>query len=278
MPTIAIITVVLNDIKGLERTFSSVTNQTSNDFEWIVIDGNSTDGSIEFLSKHDNLIEKWLSESDRGIYDAMNKGVKLTSADFVIFMNAGDEFSDPTVIEFICTNVLKSDNSVDVLLGGTQQTFKNLDVYRPPKPLKFITKGLPAFHQSTIYRTQRLRQRPYSSSYTLLADYEWLADCFTKGANLAIVDRPISRFHVGGASYRAFSQKSRELYAINREILKLNIFHAALNYLTALAKSVTGLAITRFPFRFSKEPLSLGRTSVPSGKVSFLAHQFSVEN
>jgi len=276
VPTIAIVTVVLNDLKGLERTYRSIAEQSSGDFDWIVIDGKSTDGSVEFLSAHESAIYRWVSESDDGIYDAMNKGVRLAHSEHILFMNAGDELNDSRVIEFLGRTVLNLECDIDVLLGGTQQVFKSASMYRPPKPLKFITKGLPAFHQSTLYRTQGLLRRPYRTDYVLLADYEWLANSFIKGVDLAVVDRELSRFYVGGSSYRHLTRKSRELYSINRHVLKLSIIRASLNYISSLVKSIIGLAIATLPTGVLATR-TFGHTSVPSEKVVVVRHKYKTD-
>lgn len=89
---ISIITIVFNDLVGFRKTFKSVNNQSYKNFEFIVIDGKSTDGTFEFISEQSKYISNWVSEQDEGIYDAMNKGLELVSGDYVIFLNAGDCF------------------------------------------------------------------------------------------------------------------------------------------------------------------------------------------
>ncbi|MBR3455641.1 MAG: glycosyltransferase [Bacteroidaceae bacterium] len=95
---LSIITINYNNCKGLEKTLESISNQSTKDFEWCVIDGGSTDGSVEVLRKNESLITYWKSEPDSGIYDAMNKGIKAANGDFLLFLNSGDYLCESDVI------------------------------------------------------------------------------------------------------------------------------------------------------------------------------------
>lgn len=102
---ISIITINYNNVEGLKRSIESVVNQTSKDYEYIIIDGGSTDGSVDVIKLYSNRIDYWESEPDRGIYHAMNKGVKLATGEYVIFMNSGDKFySNEIIADFIKLN------------------------------------------------------------------------------------------------------------------------------------------------------------------------------
>ena len=96
---VSVITVCYNDAEGLNRTIKSVLSQNYDSFEYIIVDGGSTDGTLDVIKKNAQFIEKWLSEPDNGIYDAMNKGIKLASGEWLIMMNAGDIFSDENVLK-----------------------------------------------------------------------------------------------------------------------------------------------------------------------------------
>lgn len=98
MPLISIITVNLNDVEGLERTMKSVFDQTWQEFEFIVVDGGSLDGSRELILKNKDCIDHWVSEPDKGIYNAMNKGIEMSSGKYLLFLNSGDHFYDHQVL------------------------------------------------------------------------------------------------------------------------------------------------------------------------------------
>ena len=98
-PLVSIITINRNNLVGLRRTIASVLSQTWKEFEYIVIDGDSSDGSDEFIRTKDSLIDKWISEPDTGIYNAMNKGIKMASGEYLLFLNSGDELYSSNILE-----------------------------------------------------------------------------------------------------------------------------------------------------------------------------------
>ena len=110
---LSIITVNLNNLEGLKKTYESVVCQTFTDYEWLVIDGGSTDGSREFIEQHQDKFAYWCSESDKGIYNAMNKGIVRAKGEYLNFMNSGDYFvSDKTLAK-----VFSREINVDILYG-----------------------------------------------------------------------------------------------------------------------------------------------------------------
>lgn len=102
--SITIITVVYNDKEGLERTVNSVLSQTYKSLEYIIVDGGSTDGTLDVIRKYEDKINKWISEPDHGIYDAMNKGIRMASGKWLNFMNAGDVFANDDIIRSVFSN------------------------------------------------------------------------------------------------------------------------------------------------------------------------------
>src|ERR1700748_1301528 len=109
-PTLSVITIVYNNARDIERTILSVVNQTWPNIEYIMVDGLSTDGTLEIINKYKNRIAKLISEKDEGIYDAMNKGLALASGDYVLFMNSGDEIYAPDT----AANVFASADGADI--------------------------------------------------------------------------------------------------------------------------------------------------------------------
>lgn len=103
---ISVITVVYNDVDNIERTITNVLKQTYPNLEYIVVDGNSTDGSVNIIKKYSNQLAYWCSEKDKGIYDAMNKGVQHCTGEWIIFRNCGDYFRTPTAIEDVFLNMM----------------------------------------------------------------------------------------------------------------------------------------------------------------------------
>ena len=214
---ISIVTVVLNDPAGLRFTAESIKKQSSSNFEWIIVDGASSDETLKEIIEVSNVSPVVISEKDYGIYDAMNKGIAFANGDYLIFMNAGDSLANQFVIKMLEHNLEKE--SVDVLLGGTYQNVNECVFYRPPKNIRFIKKGLPAFHQSTVYRKELLDMRKFNLDYTLLADYEWLAAQCLSGVTVGYLNEPLSNYHVGGLSYTETNKKFLDMFSVKYKVL-----------------------------------------------------------
>jgi len=147
MYKISIITVVYNNEDKIEATINSIINQSFTNYEYIIIDGNSTDDTIKIISKYKDKINKFISEPDNGIYDAMNKGIKLCSGEWVIFMNAGDVFKNKDTLSKIFSEKIPQNinfiySDFQVKNNGCIKTFRSS-----------FSKGI-LLHQSIIYRTK----------------------------------------------------------------------------------------------------------------------------
>lgn len=131
-PLITIITVAYNAVKDIENTILSVLNQTYPNIEYIIIDGGSTDGTLDIIKKYEDKISYWVSEADKGIYDAMNKGALKATGEWLNFMNAGDTFYDQQVLEKVFKDNDWSD--ADVIYGDI-----NIEYPKKKKVKKTIT-------------------------------------------------------------------------------------------------------------------------------------------
>ena len=118
IPKISIVTISYNIVSSIEKTILSVISQTYSNIEYIVIDGGSTDGTVDIIKKYSNKISYWVSERDKGIYDAMNKGIEAATGDWINFMNAGDLFFHNNVISEIIPFL---DNNVDIIYGDFEK-------------------------------------------------------------------------------------------------------------------------------------------------------------
>ena len=145
---LSIITITYNAEQYLERTIQSIINQSDQDFEYIIIDGKSKDGTLQIAEKYKSRVNKLISEPDKGLYDAMNKGLKNASGDFVWFMNAGDEINDNQAVEKIYKAI---SDKIDVLYGDTffvdddgniQGLRSEITPHRLPKDLKWQDMNL----------------------------------------------------------------------------------------------------------------------------------------
>jgi glycosyltransferase involved in cell wall biosynthesis len=135
---ITVITINHNNKSGLEKTIKSVCNQSNTDFEYIVIDGGSSDGSKEIIEDYQNEIACWVSEKDNGIYHAMNKGIKEAAGEFVVFMNSGDVFYNETIIDSLLNQLKDTDEIlyVDVLLRNKKTNTERIQKH--PEKINFF--------------------------------------------------------------------------------------------------------------------------------------------
>lgn len=205
-PVFSIITVVYNGRAVLERTLASVRAQTYAKIEYIVVDGASKDGTLELLSEHADLIDRQISEPDRGLYDAMNKGLDLATGDFVWFLNAGDEITAPDTLE----RIAQSWNGEDVIYGETVMIDPDgseaglRDYKKLPRQLNWYSfrEGMVVCHQSLLVG-RRIAQR-YSMDYPVSADIDWAIRSLkrTEDSRILNVGFPISRYLRGGLSAR----------------------------------------------------------------------------
>lgn len=249
VPRFSIITVALEDVKGLERTFQSVQHQTFQDFEWIVVDGGSQDGSCDFLDHLSMPCLKWVSENDKGIYDAMNKGVALSGGEFVVFMNAGDIFSGAHTLAEVDHLLIQKSNEIDIVFGGATLVLPNGNrIYRQPHAWEdYIWHGLPANHQATYYRLNRVRSIGYDIRFKICGDYYLTAGFFNGKARAGYLDATLADFQVGDTSYRNPVPLFLEPYVIQRDFLHLPWYTRA----RSLAKrfvSTLGLVLLSQPW------------------------------
>jgi len=232
----SIITVVLNDLEGFQETRRSIAALTGPSFEWIVVDGRSKDGLVEYLKNGDPLVSNWVSEQDSGIYDAMNRGVELARGEYVVFMNAGDCFSDAGSLNYVRNAIESSESRPDVIFGGAKVSFENgVGFYRGPRHAKrTLWHGLPANHQATYYRRERLLSVPYDLSFRICGDYYLTASLVRNGASAQYVDQALVVFRAGDTSHQNKKLLLTEPYRIQRDILKLPAWLRAVSFMRRL--------------------------------------------
>lgn len=167
---LSIITVNYNDAKGLDRTITSVISQTYHNFEFIVIDGGSTDGSIDVIKKYERNIDYWVSEPDGGIYQAMNKGLRQAKGEYVNFMNSGDSFHAPNVLELI----FSLDTDADIITG-THLGSPHPNIGKDGITLYTLCTGAVDHQASFIKRSIALRH-PYDENYKIVSDWKFFIE------------------------------------------------------------------------------------------------------
>ena len=195
----SIITINYNNQKGLRQTIESVVGQLCTDYEYIVIDGGSTDGSVDVIKKYTDYLAYWVSEKDRGIYHAMNKGVAHAKGDYCVFMNSGDCFFSRDVLKR-----LKSlDLSEDVVVGNVVSSVDNKIIPTMAKrelSLYHLYSGsIP--HQAAFIRTSLLREFPYDENLKIVSDWKFfLQTIILNNCSFSYINEIIAVYEVTGIS------------------------------------------------------------------------------
>jgi glycosyltransferase involved in cell wall biosynthesis len=218
---ISVITVNLDDAAGLRATAQSVAFQERPPEQWIVVDGGSTDGSIEVIRQFEHLIHYWISAPDRGVYDAMNRGLRSAQGRYVIFMNSGDRFAAADSLARVAA-ALRASPGVDLLFGGTILAFPSGSTwYWPPRPITRLRFGLPACHQATAIRRAAHLLAPYDPAIAVSADYGSIATLISRGATSVRMERAIAirACHGDGLSERATARRFADFVIVQRQIL-----------------------------------------------------------
>ena len=214
-PVLSVITVVYNNVKDIERTILSITNQTYPNIEFIIIDGGSTDGTLDVIHRYASCISRFISEKDKGIYDAMNKGLGLATGEYVLFMNSGDEIYASDTVE----KVFASAHDADIYYGETEmfdENWKSLGQRRhtSPQQLSFTSfkYGMSVSHQA-IYIRRSLTQ-PYDLRYQLSSDIDWIIKAVKKAGKIVNTHLYVAKYLVGGMSKAKHYQSLKERFLI----------------------------------------------------------------
>ncbi len=217
-PILSVITIVYNNVKDVERTILSVTRQTYQNIEYIIVDGLSNDGTLDVVHKYEEHIARIISEKDEGIYDAMNKGLAAANGDYVIFMNSGDEFFNAETV----AAVFASAEGADIYYGETEMIDANgqsLGQRRHKAPKKFTWRsfkyGMSVSHQA-IY-VKRALAEPYDRQYQLSADIDWILRIAKKAKTIVNVNRYVAKYLVGGMSKKKHKQSLVERFNIMKK-------------------------------------------------------------
>lgn len=205
-PKVSIVTVCYNAANEIKRTMDSVLSQTSNEYEYIIVDGASADETCDLVKSYKNKFEMknitfhFISEPDSGIYDAMNKSLKHCSGDWVVFMNAGDYFySNNTICSILLSDY---DSNTSVLYGGVVKVDlkSNLTAKEAPSDIENILKAMPFCHQSSFVRLSEICNRGFDLNFKIAADYDLFLDLYLQGKVFSKLNIYVSYFELGGIS------------------------------------------------------------------------------
>lgn len=216
-PIISIITITYNAGETLERTIKSIINQSYANIEYIIIDGKSTDNTVEIIKSYADNVNYWISEPDRGLYHAMNKGIAAATGDYLWFINAGDEIYDTDILK----SLFSTKPYADIYYGNTAMTDMDGKIIgdrrlAPPQELTWrsFKKGMLVSHQSIIIK--RSIAEYYNLKYRFSADFEWCIQALQKADYVTNTELTLSKFLDGGITKKNIIPGLKERFDIMR--------------------------------------------------------------
>jgi putative colanic acid biosynthesis glycosyltransferase len=216
-PLFTIVTITKDNLDGLKTTEQSIHSADIKDYEWIVIDGNSQDGTAAYLKSHENVT--YISEDDHGIYDAMNKALPLANGEYTIFMNAGDSFAQRIVMQKVARaaqfepSLIYGDALEQCPIKPDQLVFKAARKHHQ------IHRGLFTHHQAMFYRTDLLKAFRYNCIYKIAADYDLTLRFLKAHPRAVYIPRAVCIFAAGGVSQQFEKRGRTEQQLIRRKEL-----------------------------------------------------------
>lgn len=209
---LSIITINYNNKDGLLKTIKSIINQTSNSFEYIIIDGGSTDGSLDIIKEYEEEITYWISEPDRGIYNAMNKGIVKAVGEYLLFMNSGDCLYDNKVI----ADSIPFLNGTDIVVGNMSCG----KIYNSPDEITFkILYSYTIPHQAAFIRRELQNKYLYNENLKIVSDWEFfLMSLIFNNASYCKIPFTISEYDMNG-----ISSTNADLYKEERKTVLLKM-------------------------------------------------------
>lgn len=226
-PLISIITVVYNGVSTLRNTIISVINQSYSNIEYIIIDGGSKDGTLNLINEYRDYVSIFITEPDKGIYDAMNKGIDHANGEWIYFLNSDDEiFCRDTIIQ-----VFENPNSLDydVLYGNLvcENSLKEQFVYHS-KPLKSMKYRMSFGHPACFIKSKILKAKKFSNEYRIAADYDLLLRIYLENkSKFYKVNCVVAKFSYGGISTTNLDL----VYLENIRVIKSNILSSTWYYI-----------------------------------------------
>ena len=223
---ISIITVNFNDVQGLNTTMNSIFNQTYKDIEYIVIDGGSTDGSKELIEKHADKLSYWVSESDKGIYNAMNKGIKVANGEYFLFLNSGDSLYDNNSLSNFISLIGSDEYHFiygNLFMCGDEKWIKSF-----PDNLSFfyfVNKSIP--HPATLIKKECFDYALFDENLKIVSDWKLFVTLICKkNLNYKRIDLTLSKFNLDGIS----STQSSLLKAERQQVLDEHFSNLMIDY------------------------------------------------
>lgn len=199
IPLVTIVTVVYNGEKYLEQTIQSIITQNYDNVEYIIIDGHSSDRTLEIIKKHENQIDYWVSEEDKGIYAAMNKAIDCASGEVIAFLNADDWYEPGTIKEI--AEIFSGDKTLDFVFATENKIDENGQFIKVARiKMSEARRLMPLAHPALFIKTHLHKARPFDLSFKIGADYDFVLSILEQNPNYYYIDKPLTNFRSIGIS------------------------------------------------------------------------------
>lgn len=227
-PLVTVITVTYNAQDFLEKTILSVIGQDYQDIEYIIIDGGSTDGTLDIIKKYEKEISFWINEPDQGVYDAMNKAIDMSSGEWINFLNAGDSFIDTDVVSTIisCT-----DEKCDLIIGNINYVNENSAREIKAAGLEYAFDGMFCCHQALFTRMSIMKRFKFDTAFKIAADYDFILKCYKQGYKFKFLDEVVVNYRAGGLSeQQVLLNKIESLFVQSRYLENIEDVYKSRSY------------------------------------------------
>ncbi|MGD0283763.1 MAG: glycosyltransferase family 2 protein [Dissulfurispiraceae bacterium] len=247
-PLITVITVVFNGAETLEQTILSVLRQSSDNVEYLIIDGGSTDGTLDIIRKYEYAIDYWVSEPDGGIYEAWNKAAGIALGDWCIFLGADDELASDNVLEEIFLSYAPHFEEYQLIYGklhiinsATGELLEELGQPREElsREYEFFRPKLPKCPEILMHRSLFSGNATFDTTYRIAGDAKFLLHSLASGARVLYLDLPVAKMRLGGVSSapKNLLIASRETRRMCRELgIKIPLSHFAKEWVKLVIK------------------------------------------
>ncbi|MCT7522585.1 glycosyltransferase [Aliarcobacter cryaerophilus] len=199
LPKVTVVTVTYNAKQYLEQTIKSVIEQDYPNIEYIIIDGASTDGTIDIIKKYEKHLSYWISEHDTGIYDAMNKGIDFATGELINFMNAGDSFCEKNTISKV---IKEMDINTDIIAGDIYYIDGNKKTYIKSAKLENKLNYMFCCHQTMFTKANLMKKYKFNTTFKIVSDYDFALKCAMNDYKFQFVNFAIANY-LGGGFYES---------------------------------------------------------------------------